>query len=125
MFHLRLIEAPVIADPIDPCLPSPCGPNSQCRRSNAGQAVCSCLPNYIGNPPNCRPECVQNSECPSNLACINMKCKNPCTGLCGFNAECSVNNHRGICQCSHGYTGDPFSQCSPIPRKSFQLVVFC
>ena len=92
--------------------------HSQCRVAHK-QPVCSCQQNFIGSPPNCRPECVQNSECHSNLACVNFKCKSPCEGLCGVNAECSVIRHRGICQCVLKYTGDPFTQCLPVPRKTF------
>ena len=95
--HIRRIETP---QPIirDPCNPSPCGPNSQCRDVN-GQAsrfkdesfkapivnnlikisnillVCSCLSSYIGAPPNCRPECVTNSDCALHLACVNQRCQ--------------------------------------------------
>lgn len=67
------------------CRPSPCGSFSQCREINS-QAVCTCLPGYIGSPPTCRPECTVNSDCPSNEACVNDKCKNPCDGTCGVNA---------------------------------------
>lgn len=41
----------------------------------------------------------------------------PCPGSCGFNAECSVANHVALCSCLLGYTGDPFSGCSPFERK--------
>ena len=102
--------------PKNPCQPSPCGPNSQCREVN-GQAVCSCLPNYSGSPPGCRPECVVSSECPQNKACLNQKCVDPCPGTCGLNAKCQVINHSPICSCTSGYTGDPFTRCYPIPRK--------
>ena len=102
--------------PRNPCQPSPCGPNSQCREIN-GQAVCSCLPTYIGSPPGCRPECTVSSECPQNKACVNQKCVDPCPGTCGQNARCNVVNHSPICSCNAGYTGDPFTRCSPIPRK--------
>lgn len=104
------------AAPQEPCNPSPCGPNSQCRETN-GQAVCSCLPTHVGNPPGCRPECVVSSECAANLACIGQKCKNPCPGTCGQNARCEVINHSPICSCKTGYTGDPFTRCYPVPRK--------
>lgn len=100
----------------DPCHPSPCGPNSQCRQAN-GQAVCSCLIGFDGTPPYCKPECIQNSDCPSSLACRNMKCENPCPGLCGVNAICSVIYHKGMCNCQETYTGDPYSQCNPVPCK--------
>lgn len=101
--------------PKNPCNPSPCGPNSQCRVSNE-QAVCSCLPGYNGSPPGCRPECVVSSECPSDKACINQKCGDPCVGTCGLNTQCSTINHSPICICREGFSGDPFTSCLKIPR---------
>lgn len=118
-FHLAKKNTTKIAiqhQYVNPCQPSPCGPNSQCREINE-QAVCSCLPNYIGSPPGCRPECVSSNECPSNKACINQKCLDPCPGVCGTNANCRVNNHSPICACNNGFTGEPFTRCYPIPRK--------
>lgn len=100
----------------NPCIPSPCGPNSQCRVVGT-QAACSCLPNYIGRSPNCRPECTNNAECPGNLACINERCKDPCPGSCGAKATCTVINHSPNCVCESGYTGDPFAECSPVPIR--------
>lgn len=101
----------VIDEPINPCSPSPCGPNSQCREVN-NHAVCSCQVGYIGTPPMCRPECVVSSECTQDKACINQKCNDPCPGTCGINARCQVVNHNPICSCTSGYTGDPFIRCS-------------
>lgn len=101
---------------MNPCQPSPCGPNSKCREVS-NQAVCSCLPNYIGSPPGCRPECVVSSECPYDQACSNQKCIDPCPNTCGQNAKCRVNNHSPICYCMDGHTGDPFTRCYPQPRK--------
>lgn len=101
----------------NPCIPSPCGPYSQCRLANPDTPVCSCLLEYVGSPPNCHPECTISSECPLDKACINSKCKDPCPGTCGQNAECHVNNHSPICSCQSGYTGDPFHRCYSIPRK--------
>lgn len=105
-----------IQTPIDPCRPSPCGPNSQCRELN-GQAVCSCVENFIGLAPNCRPECVLSTECASDKACISQRCQDPCPGTCGINAECSVRNHSPLCLCRRGYTGDAFTRCYTMPRK--------
>lgn len=101
----------------NPCRPSPCGPNSKCRNIN-GLAVCSCLPNFIGSPPNCRAECVVNSQCSPDLACINQKCTSPCPDSCGINTQCKVINHSPICVCNLGFTGDPFMKCFPAPRKN-------
>lgn len=99
--------------PVDPCTPNPCGLYAECRVIG-DQAACSCLKNYIGLPPNCRPECVVNTDCASNQACISEKCRDPCIGSCGENANCRVQNHIPVCLCQPGFTGDPFSLCSPI-----------
>lgn len=106
----------IVETPIDVCRPSPCGPNSKCQEVNK-QAVCSCLPDYIGIPPGCRPECTISAECPRDKACINQKCLNPCVDACGLNTDCRVINHSPICQCKQRYTGDPFTRCNPIQRK--------
>lgn len=95
---------------VHPCNPSPCGPNSQCREIN-GQAVCSCVPGYIGSPPTCRPECITSSECNLDKACVNQKCIDPCPGTCGIGAKCQVVNHNPICSCQTPHTGDPFVKC--------------
>lgn len=107
----------------NPCNPSPCGSNSQCRDIN-GSPSCSCLPTYIGAPPNCRPECLVSSECPSNKACITEKCRDPCPGSCGIMAQCSVINHTPICTCPDQYTGDPFTNCYPSPPPRKKTFVF-
>lgn len=110
-----------ISDPYkDPCVPSPCGPNSQCR--NIGDSPsCSCLKEYIGSPPNCRPECTINSECPSSQACIREKCRDPCPGSCGIGATCSVINHTPVCTCFEGYIGDPFTQCIIKQKEPIEI----
>lgn len=69
------------------------------------------MPEFIGAPPNCRPECISNSECTPQMACINKKCQNPCVQACGSNAECRVVSHTPICICPEGFTGDAAVQC--------------
>lgn len=91
-------------------MPSPCGPNAICQAINKLPS-CSCMENYIGSPPNCRAECTVNSDCPSNKACINQKCRDPCPGSCGLQTECHVHQHAAICSCREGYTGNPFQSC--------------
>lgn len=106
IFHF-LEPVPV---PHDPCYPSPCGPNTQCRDGR-----CFCLPEYQGDPNiGCRPECTMNNECPTQLACIKNKCKDPCPGTCGHNAVCNVYNHIPICTCPAGMSGNAFIQCNPV-----------
>lgn len=100
----------------NPCSPSPCGPYSVCRKINE-QAVCTCQDKYLGSPPNCRPECLVNSECPQNRACYKSKCNDPCPGTCGINAQCRVINHNPLCSCPTGMAGDPFSRCYDEPCK--------
>lgn len=93
-------------------MPSPCGINAECiERSGAG--ACSCLKDYFGDPyDGCHPECVVNSDCANNKACIKNKCSDPCPGTCAISSDCQVVNHSPICTCWPGYTGDPFIYCT-------------
>lgn len=110
-FTLCSVQVP-LQEQSTPCIPSPCGSNAICREQN-GAGACQCLPEYFGNPyEGCRPECVLNSDCPSNRACIRNKCQDPCPGTCGQNADCQVVNHLPSCSCRIGFTGDPYQFCS-------------
>lgn len=111
------LPSSVLDPPKTPCTPSPCGSNAVCKERN-GAGSCSCIPEYSGDPyVECRPECVMNSECPRNRACINNKCVDPCPGTCGLNALCSVVNHSPTCTCVPGYVGNPLSACrEPLPQ---------
>lgn len=95
-----------------------CGPNSQCNVGN-GTITCSCLPGFSGNAPHCKEGCQLNSECASQLVCINRKCKDPCTiGICGLNTDCHVVNYTAVCECRKHYSGDPFIECFAISSKN-------
>lgn len=108
----------VYEPPPSPCQPSPCGTNAYCKERN-GAGSCACLPEYRGDPYNeCRPECVLNSDCPSNRACINQKCRDPCPGTCGSNSECNVVNHSPLCSCWPKYIGNPLTACYRQPSKT-------
>lgn len=103
--------------PSNPCNPSPCGSNAICRERN-GAGSCTCLPDYFGDPYlNCRPECIQNSDCPVSKSCLNMKCVDPCIDICGFNAVCRVINHVPICNCNPGFSGNPLRICHEQPKS--------
>ena len=108
-------EPAVVKVPQNPCQPNPCGPYSQCRVQN-GVAVCSCLPEYIGTSPNCRPECFSSSECDLDKACVNQKCIDPCPGPCAPSAICRVLHHSPICSCPPNFIGDPFNRCYQPPK---------
>ncbi|GBP10655.1 hypothetical protein EVAR_101375_1, partial [Eumeta japonica] len=92
----------------DLCEPNPCGTNAICipGHDNTGRErpVCNCLPGHTGNPlTHCsRGECLSNSECPDNKACINYQCVNPCIGKCGSGAECEPKAHLSVCKCPRG-----------------------
>lgn len=111
---MQIFIAPPIEERRDPCNPTPCGANTICREQN-GAGSCSCKPDFIGDPyTGCRPECTISSECPKSQACINNKCKDPCPGTCGINAECTVINHNPVCTCMIGFEGEPSRSCRPI-----------
>lgn len=99
-------------------------------------AVCSCQADSIGSPPQCRPECVSNSDCRLDNSCINRKCVNPCSGACGINTICRTVMHNPLCICKSGFIGDPLSQCVEEESKdyysimisdffTFDLVIIC
>lgn len=115
-------SAAIVETPKDPCIPSPCGPYSQCRVLD-NHAVCSCQASYIGTPPSCRPECIITSDCAQDKACINQKCRDPCPGTCGISARCTVINHNAICSCSPGQVGDPFIRCILEESKNENITI--
>lgn len=97
----------------DPCNPSPCGSNALC-----SNGICTCLNEYYGDPySGCRPECILNTDCPINKACIYNKCKDPCHGTCGINAICNVYNHIPMCTCPQNMNGNAFIQCQILLGK--------
>lgn len=117
IFSLSLVSFIVIEIPRNPCNPSPCGSNAICKERN-GAGSCTCVKNYFGDPyAGCRPECLMNNDCPHDRACLAMKCRDPCPGSCGLNAECKVMNHNPQCYCRPGYTGNALNLCREIPAS--------
>ncbi|XP_031638054.1 adhesive plaque matrix protein 2-like [Contarinia nasturtii] len=116
-------QSPLKDDYLDSCLRDPCGPYSECR-PNGDCYICNCLPDFIGQPPNCKPECVLSADCGLQEACVNRKCVDPCTlDVCGTNAECKVKKHTPSCRCGNGFSGDPFISCNPIPPPQDEIPV--
>ncbi len=105
------VQACVNKECIDPCTYTQCGANAVCRVENGHNARCYCPESYYGNPlVSCeRPQCVSNSECSTQLACINQKCQSPCA--CAPNAMCNVISHVPSCRCPPGYNGNPHENC--------------
>ena len=119
----KIEESTLKPIPPNPCIPPPCGPNSVCQVVS-NQAQCGCQANMIGVAPNCRPECVLGSDCPSSQTCINNRCVDPCIGACAPNAECRVINHSPVCNCLTGYSGNGFDACPPIPAVGMLIVYY-
>lgn len=90
----------------DPCNPSPCSVNGQCRVVN-GAAACT------------YPECIINPDCPREKACFSQKCRDPCVDSCGVNALCQVVNHNPVCSCPSGFVGNARVECKlqPVERE--------
>ena len=59
--------------------------------------------------------CSSDDECAFTQACRNRACINPCAleNPCSSSAECTVSNHRPVCKCPAGFTGDPYTKCVP------------
>ena len=119
----KIEESTLTSLPPNPCVPTPCGPNSVCQVVS-NQAQCGCQANMIGTAPNCRPECLVGSDCSSSLSCINNRCIDPCPGTCAPNAECRVINHSPTCNCLTGYSGNGFDMCRPIPAIGMSSIFY-
>lgn len=116
LLHDLFIIEPLVIESTNPCVPSPCGPNSHCQALNS-RPVCSCMPYYLGRPPHCRPDCTINADCAGNQACQSERCRDPCPGSCGPHTKCVVVKHAPICFCENDFTGDPFGGCTPLPQS--------
>lgn len=103
------------------CSTNPCGSNALC-----DNGICTCLPEFYGDPSiGCRPECVLNSDCPRDKACVQNKCKSFCPGPCAYNAQCMMVNHIAMCNCPTGFEGNAFIQCNPIQGISICFIRNC
>ncbi len=102
-------EACIERDCQNPCRFETCGTNAFCEASSH-RPFCRCLENHRPDPDPftaCRPyECIFDDDCSDRLACREEKCVDPCD--CAANADCSARNHRGVCTCRPGYTGDAY-----------------
>lgn len=126
MSYSILAEYPTYPNTTLPCTPNPCDPSTVCQVYGGQVAMCDpCYgPNGHYNSA-CHPECLYNSDCPFNLACLSQKCLDPCPGSCGINARCTVVHHEPVCSCPESLTGNPFEHCSPMTRKYSFIIKFC
>ena len=104
---------------INPCLLTSCGTNAECFVRNH-KANCRCQSGFRGNAQDmCRIiGCYRNSDCPSDHACVNNQCVNPCLTdtSCSSRASCIVQNHLPFCKCQNQFTGDPYVGCARRPE---------
>ena len=55
-----------------------------------------------------------DTECLNTEVCHQGSCMDACRlKKCGVNARCLATNHNAVCQCNHGYEGNPESACYP------------
>ncbi|PNF22176.1 hypothetical protein B7P43_G05064 [Cryptotermes secundus] len=112
----------------NPCVETkPCAANAACTVVDTlplRTMSCSCLPGFVGDAdveckPAEEPGCKINDDCPQSDTCLNHQCINPCTvsNPCAPNAECQAKNHRAVCQCPSGLTGNPFINCYEVPPQ--------
>ena len=63
--------------------------------------------------------CQSDDECPFDKACHNTACVDPCN--CGINAICQVINHKPLCYCPPGYSGNPEIECQKCKLRCRKL----
>ena len=95
----------------DLCRSESCHSSAQCD-TVAGKALCTCPVDTVGDPytSGCRTNgtCPNgNKDCPSEAACSNGRCINPCDGYCGPNTECRCTNHIPVCSCPPNFAPNP------------------
>ncbi len=123
-FECRDDQACINRECQNPCLFKECGTNAICEAKNH-KANCFCPPYHDGDPYKyCEPyECLVDPDCPDTLTCRERNCVDPCK--CAINADCTRRNHRGICNCFTGYTGDPYGyECTPSKNISKRMFGF-
>lgn len=96
---------------------SPCGRHAVCI-SKSHKATCSCREGYLGDPmQSClKKECDFDTDCTDDKFCHKNICKITCLNKnpCGRNTICSSENHKQVCYCQPGYTGDPSKGCTEM-----------
>lgn len=112
-------------DCINPCiLTDPCSINAQCYGDNH-RSACKCPSGFTGDPfVRCEMiECQVDADCPTNKACLNQHCVDPCSDFanrpCAPNAVCFTRNHGTGCKCPDDLPfGNPLSYCEKATPPS-------
>jgi hypothetical protein len=84
----------------DPCLPSPCGPNTQCNENRQGNPVCTCLEGFQPQPDTITGCGRVEARTPPPDPCL--------PSPCGPNTRCDVNRQgNAVCTCLPGHSPMP------------------
>lgn len=124
---------------VNPCNTVACGFNEVCSVDHTGHPVCSCKDSFVWNPIKsaCEkpslPDCTHDEDCPQIAACRPdalgvLKCTSACSDFtCPQNSICVSNAHRGECQCTPGFTGNPNDRngCRPVTKDQCQTDAQC
>eukprot|EP00121_Abeoforma_whisleri_P005603 Awhi_evm1s5082 len=85
---------------------------NDCRCDQEGNSQCTKRKCIIHTTPFCTFECTSDAMCDGDQACIYNECVDPCADSpCGIGATCEVINHRPVCSCLNGFSGDPLVEC--------------
>lgn len=109
------------------CDEDSCAVTAICRGQNH-QPKCVCPTDTTGNPyieclSKPLPGCRSDSECPSQLICLNGACQNPCrnTDICHPDQECKVLDtlpfRTLLCQCPQDTFIDTTGRCVSISQQ--------
>lgn len=93
-----------------------CSRNAECIARNH-QPECQCKQGFYSDGKVCRKiDCNSDSDCSSDKLCDNHVCKMVCLlgDPCGQHALCSAENHKQVCYCQPGYSGDPRVECKAL-----------
>ncbi|KAG8229966.1 hypothetical protein J437_LFUL008539 [Ladona fulva] len=85
-----------------------------------GAPKCECPEGRYGNPwRRCMAGCEKDSDCSSSWFCEKSRCRPVCSAkTCAQGADCSVVDHRPVCECPPGFKGNSTTQCLPECAKS-------
>ena len=92
----------------NPCQPGSCPEGKKCQVLEH-KPLCMCEKECESSIS----VCLKDRGCPSNQACINYQCVNPCEGKsCPGNTPCIVEDHIPVCKfCPPGFTVDKNYGC--------------
>ncbi|CAL4121255.1 unnamed protein product, partial [Meganyctiphanes norvegica] len=88
-----------------------CGENGECFWDEVQKkADCRCKGNdqYDPSTGQCQ-ECVGNSNCQHDQACLSGTCRRVCDGACATGGQCTSQNHVAKCTCNGELKGNPYS----------------